>query len=59
MKNRDILIRGDYTVLEISETEEGYFITAYGEGEARLEISEETFEMIGKDYERGEVGRDV
>ena len=53
MKNREILIRGDYTVLEIAKTEEGYFITAYGDGEARLEISELTFEMIVIDYEYG------
>ena len=53
MKNREILIRGDYTALYIEETEKGYFITAYGDGEARLEISKETFEMIFKDYEHG------
>ena len=55
MSKRKIIIHGDYTALEIEETEKGYFITAYGDGEARMEISKKTFEMICKDYDYGVV----
>ena len=51
--SREIRIHGNYTTLKIEETEKGYYITAYGDGEARLEISKETFEMVHKDYQFG------
>lgn len=53
MNKREIEVKGDWTALLIEETEKGYFINAYGDGEATLEISKETFEMILKDYKYG------
>lgn len=52
MSKRKIIIDGYYaTKLEIEETEKGCFITAYGDGEAVMEISKKTFETICKDYD--------
>ena len=59
MSEREIIIRGDWTTLEIEETEKGYFITAYGDGIARMEISKKTFEMICKDYDYGVVENEL
>jgi hypothetical protein len=56
MKKREIVVYEDWTQLVIEETEKGYFINAYGDGEATLEISKETFEMILKDYLKEKYG---
>ena len=53
MSEREIIIRGYFTTLEIEETEKGY-----GDGIARMEISKKTFEMICKDYDYGVVEND-
>ena len=56
MNKREIVVYGDWTQLVIEETEKGYFINAYGDGEATLEISKEIFEMILKDYLKEKFG---
>ena len=54
MKDKMInLAQGDYTGLELEIDNGKYYIVAYGDGVARLEISEETYTEILHDKEWG------
>jgi hypothetical protein len=54
MKDKIINIaQGDYTSLDLEIINGKYYITAYGDGVARLEITEETYTEILHDKEWG------
>ena len=54
MKDKMITIAtGDYTSLTLEITNGKYYVCAYGDGEACLEITEETYTEILHDKEWG------